>query len=173
MLHRTILLLFTVLGLIQHAAGENESAFEFEHIGTLELTRMFEGIITRDRGAKFSVEGSKVSVTGGSLQFHERLRELKPVVDVPKIHVPSKFIRLRHIDLTFAAALVSEVFTYFGNKEFPLQAVPSPRTKQVFVFGELEDMRTAEVLLLNLDRFYASTSRGCGGLSLPSRVSRY
>jgi hypothetical protein len=173
MLHRTILPLFPILGLIQQAAGENQSVFECRHLKTSELMRAFAPVVANEAGARIRVEGSKVLVAGGSSRLHEGLRELEPVLDVPKISVATKFIRLHHVDVGFAAALISKAFPHDEGEEMPLYAVPNSKTKRVFVFGEMEDMKTAEVLLFELDRFYASMSRGCGGRSIPGGAGCY
>ncbi|MCW1925594.1 hypothetical protein OKA05_23755 [Luteolibacter arcticus] len=144
--------------------------FECKHVRPSELMRAYAPVVGKEAGARISVEGSKVLVTGGSSRLHEGLRELESVVDLPRISVATKFIRLHHVDVTFAAELISKAFAYAGKQGDPLQTVSSVRTKQVFVMGATNDMRTAEVLLLKLDRFYASTSRGCGGGCLPGRA---
>ena len=172
MLHRTIFLLFLILGLVQQAVGENESVFECTHIRTSELMRAFAPVVAKEAGARIIEEENKVLVTGGPSRLHDSLRELEPLLDAPKVSIPTKFIRLHHVDVTFATAIISRAFAQAGEKEYPLQAVASVRTKQVFVMGSLEDMRTAEALLLELDRFHASTSRGCGGEVIPIEADR-
>lgn len=170
MLHRTILLLFSSVGLVSQAVGENQSVFECTHIRTSELVRAFTPVVAKEAGASISEEEGKVVVAGGTSRLHDSLRELEPLLDVPKISVRTKFIRLHHVDVSFAVELISKAFPREGDKGMPLEAVASVRTKQVFVMGTLEDMRAAEVLLLELDRLHASTSGGCGATVLPGGV---
>jgi hypothetical protein len=147
----------------QVMASGDEFTLECKHLKPSEAIRVLRSVSVFDVSIK---EGDRrIIVTGGDPSLHKKMEELMELVDVPRISICPRFIKLGFADATYVAATISEAFSAGSEKkEVPLQSVPNTRTNEVFLMGTVQDIQAAEALVLLLDRAPTPVGRGCGEL---------
>lgn len=145
----------------QVVASEHEFSLECEHVHPSEAIRMLQSL--KASGVLMKQEGRKLVVAGGSPSIRKKIEEFMELVDVPRVTVRPRFIKLRFADVTHVEGVISQAFlARAGNEALPLQAVANLRTNEVFLMGSVKEMQAAESLVEMLDQAQTRERRACG-----------